>query len=296
MELNGVTIDDTYAEAFPIWVSRVIITAVTEEWAYKAALEATGYATSTIECPCEAGIEMFLSGDETPDGRPGVAMLFCIGKKKMKKVLLDRIGECILTAPTTAVFDGLPDAEERVKVAEHFFGDGFEEKREVGGRTVWAIPIMSGEYIGEENFGMVKGVAGGNFFVMGENQMSALIGSQAAIDAISGVCGVMTPFPGGIVSSGSKVGTLKYEKFGLVATTNEKYCPTLKDKVEDSKVPDGINAMFEIVIDGLDEDCVKEAMAEGIRAATNVPGVKIISAGNFGGNLGPFKINLHEIL
>jgi formylmethanofuran--tetrahydromethanopterin N-formyltransferase len=126
--------------------------------------------------------------------------------------------------------------------------------------------------------------------------MSALIGSQAAIDAISGVCGVMTPFPGGIVSSGSKVGTLKYEKFGLVATTNEKYCPTLKDKVEDSKVPDGVNAMFEIVIDGLDEDCIKEAMAEGIRAATHVPGVKIISAGNFGGNLGPFKINLHEIL
>lgn len=296
MEVNGVPIDETYAEAFPTWVSRVIITAVTEEWAYKAAMETVGFATSTIECPCEAGIEMFLSGEETPDGRPGVAVLFCTGKKKMKKVLLDRIGECILTAPTTAVFDGLPDAEERVKTAIHFFGDGYEEKREIGGRNVWAIPIMGGWYIGEENLGMIKGVAGGNFFVMGENQMAALVGAQAAVDAISGICGVITPFPGGVVSSGSKVGTKAYEKYGFVATTNEKYCPAIRARVEDTNVPEGVNAIYEIVIDGIDEDCVKEAMAEGIRAATTVPGVVFISAGNFGGTLGPFKINLTDIL
>jgi formylmethanofuran--tetrahydromethanopterin N-formyltransferase len=297
MELNGVPIDDTYAEAFPTWVSRVIITAVTEEWAYKAAVEATGFATSAIGCPAEAGIDCFVSPDETPDGRPGYAILICATKKKLKEQLVERIGECILTAPTTAVFDGLSDVvanvEEKIPVKLHFFGDKYEEQREVGGRTVWAIPIMGGEYIGEEEFGAVKGVAGGNFFVMGETQMSALIGAQAAVDAISGVCGVITPFPGGIVSSGSKVGS-KY-KF-MVASTNEAYCPTLKDKVEGSKVAEGVNAMYEIVIDGVDEDAVKTAMAEGIKAASKVPGVKFISAGNFGGNLGPFKFDLKDVL
>jgi formylmethanofuran--tetrahydromethanopterin N-formyltransferase len=294
MELNGVTIDDTYAEAFPTWVARVIITAVTEEWAYKAAVEATGFATSAIGCPCEAGIENFLSGDETPDGRPGVAILICAGKKKLKEQVVERLAECILTAPTTAVFDGLPDAEERIAVKLHFFGDGYEYKKEVGGRNCWVIPIMNGEYVGEEDFGIVKGVAGGNFFVMGENQMAALMGAQAAVDAISSVCGVITSFPGGIVGSGSKVGSTKY-KF-MPASTNEKYCPTLREKVPDSKVPEGVKAIYEIVIDGIDEDAVKEAMVEGIRAATTVPGVVFISAGNFGGSLGPYKINLADIL
>lgn len=294
MELNGVTIDDTYAEAFPTWVARVIITAVTEEWAYKAAVEATGFATSAIGCPCEAGIESFLSGDETPDGRPGVAILICAGKKKVKEQVVERLAECILTAPTTAVFDGLPDAEERIAVKLHFFGDGYEYKKDVGGRNCWVIPIMNGEYVGEEDFGIVKGVAGGNFFVMGENQMAALVGAQAAVDAIASVCGVITSFPGGIVASGSKVGSTKY-KF-MPASTNEKYCPTLREKVPDSKVPEGVRAIYEIVIDGVDEDAVKEAMAEGIQAATTVPGVVFISAGNFGGSLGPFKINLADIL
>lgn len=294
MELNGVPIDDTYAEAFPIWISRVVITAVTEEWAYRAATEATGFATSAIGCPCEAGIESMLSPDETPDGRPGVSILICTAKKKMKEQLIERIGECIFTAATTAVFDGLPEAEEKIPVKLHFFGDGYEYKKELGGRQVWAVPIMSGEYVGEEEFGIMKGVAGGNFFVMGENQMAALMGAQAAVDAIGSVCGVITSFPGGIVASGSKVGSNKY-KF-IPASTNEKYCPTLRDKVPDSKVPKGVNAMFEIVIDGLTESCVSEAMAEGIRAAVMVPGVKYISAGNFGGTLGPFKFELHKIL
>ncbi len=293
MEINGVTIDNTYAEAFPTWVCRVIITAVTEEWAYKAALEATGFATSAIGCPCEAGIEGMLTGDETPDGRPGCAVLFCASKKKVKEQVLERVAECVLTAPTTAVFDGLPDAEERIPVKLHFFGDGYEYQKEVGGRKCWVIPIMEGEYIGEEDFGIVKGVAGGNFFVMGENQMAALMGAQAAVDAIGGVCGVITSFPGGIVASGSKVGSNKY-KF-MPASTNEKYCPTLREKVADSKIPAGVTAAYEIVIDGIDEESVADAMAEGIRAAVMVPGVKFISAGNFGGNLGPFKIDLHSL-
>jgi formylmethanofuran--tetrahydromethanopterin N-formyltransferase len=294
MEINGVPIEDTYAEAFPTWIARIIITAVTEEWALRAATEATGFATSAIGCPCEAGIETVLSPDQTPDGRPGVAILICTAKKKIKEQLIERIGECIITAPTTAVFDGLPTASEKVPVKLHFFGDGFEYKKEIGGRQVWAIPIMSGEYIGEEEFGIVKGVAGGNFFVMGENQMAALMGAQAASESIQNVCGVITSFPGGIVSSGSKVGSNKY-KF-IPASTNEKYCPTLREKVTDSKVPAGVKAMFEIVIDGLDEKVVAEAMAKGIRAACMVPGVKFISAGNFGGSLGPYKFELKKIL
>jgi formylmethanofuran--tetrahydromethanopterin N-formyltransferase len=294
MEINGVTIDNTYAEAFPTWICRVIITAVTKEWAKKAATEATGFATSAIGCPCEAGIESELEGKDTPDGRPGVSILICAGKKHLKDQVVERIAECVLTAPTTAVFNGITNAEEKIPVKLHFFGDGHEYQKEVGGRKCWVIPIMNGEYVGEEEFGIVKGVAGGNFFVMGENQMAALMGAQAAVDAIDKVPGTITSFPGGIVASGSKVGSLKY-KF-MKASTNEKYCPTLREKVADSKVPAGVKAIYEIVIDGLDEKSVAAAMAAGIKAAVKVPGVKFISAGNFGGTLGPFKIELHKVL
>ena len=294
MEINGVPIEDTYAEAFPTWIARIIITAVTGDWAVRAATEATGFATSAIGCPCEAGIESTLSPDETPDGRPGVAILICASKKKLKEQVVERLAECVLTAPTTAVFDGLPGAGEKIAVKLHFFGDGYEYQKEVGGRKCWVIPIMEGEYIGEEEFGIVKGVAGGNFFVMGENQMAALIGAQAAVEAIDRIPGTITSFPGGIVASGSKVGSLKY-KF-MPASTNEKYCPTLREKVADSKVPAGVKAVYEIVIDGVDEKSVAAAMSAGIKAAVKVPGVKFISAGNFGGTLGPFKIELHKVL
>ena len=294
MEINGVTIDNEFAEAFPTWVCRVIITAVTTEWARKAATEATGFATSAIGCPCEAGIEQELDGSQTPDGRPGVSILICAGKKKLKDQVVERLAECVLTAPTTAVFNGITTSEEKIQVKLHFFGDGYEYQKEVGGRKCWVIPIMEGEYIGEEEFGIVKGVAGGNFFVMAENQMAALMGSQAAVDAIAKVPGTITSFPGGIVASSSKVGSLKY-KF-MPASTNEKYCPTLREKVPDSKIPAGIKGVYEIVIDGIDEKSVAAAMAAGVRAAAMVPGVKFITAGNFGGTLGPYKIELHKIL
>lgn len=294
MEINGVTIDDTYAEAFPTWVCRIIITAVSTEWAKKAATEATGFATSAIGCPCEAGIERVLAAGETPDGRPGVSILICASKKKLKEQVVERLAECVLTAPTTAVFNGITDAEEKIPVKLHFFGDGHEYQKEVGGRKCWVIPIMNGEYVGEEEFGIVKGVAGGNFFIMGGNQMAALTAAEKAVAAIDAVPGVITSFPGGVVASGSKVGSLKY-KF-MPASTNEKYCPTLREKVPDSKVPAGVSTVYEIVIDGVDEKSVAAAMAAGIKAAVTVPGVKFISAGNFGGSLGPFKIELHKIL
>lgn len=293
MELNGVFIEDEYAEAFPNWACRVIITAINEKWAVNAATEATGFATSAIGCPCEAGIERILSPEETPDGRPGVAiMIFAGGKKKVKEQVVERLAECVLTSPTAAVFDGMPEAEERIDVKLHFFGDKFEHKVEVGGRQCWAIPIMNGEYIGEEEFGIVKGIAGGNFFIMGESVEAALEASEKAIEAIKTVPGSITSFP--VVASGSKVGSNAY-KF-MPATTNEKYCPTIRDQVEDTKVPEGVACIYEIVIDGVDEEAIKAATKAGVEAAVTVPGIKQISAGNFGGNLGPYKFQLSEIL
>ncbi|MBP5083679.1 MAG: formylmethanofuran--tetrahydromethanopterin N-formyltransferase [Methanomicrobium sp.] len=293
MELNGVTIDNEYAEAFPNWACRVIITAISEKWAIKAATEATGFATSAIGCPCEAGIERILCPCETPDNRPGVAvMFFAGGKKKLKEQVLERIAECVLTQPTTAAFDGMPDAEEKIDVKLHFFGDGYEYKKEVGGRQCWAIPIMNGEYVGEESFGIVKGIAGGNFFIMGETQPSALMAAEAAVEAIQNEEGTICSFP--VVASGSKVGSNKY-KF-MAASTNEKYCPSIRDKVADTKIPEGVKAVYEIVIDGVDEASIRKATKVGVTAASKIPGVKLISAGNFGGNLGPFKFHLHEIL
>ncbi|MDI6718066.1 MAG: formylmethanofuran--tetrahydromethanopterin N-formyltransferase [Methanomicrobiales archaeon] len=294
MQINAVPIDDTYAEAFPIWVSRVIITAASRKWAEKTALEATGFATSCIGCAAEAGIDYYVPPEESPDGRPGYAILICNpSKKKLKEQLIERIGECVLTAPTTSAFDGLRDAPEKLPVKLHFFGDGFEYQKKVGDRSVWAIPIMQGEFIAEEEYGVVQGVAGGNFFVMGENQMAALAGAEAAVDAIEAVRGVITSFPGGIVGSGSKVGSNKY-KF-MNASTNELYAPTLKSRVPNSKVPEGVNSIYEIVIDGVSADAVAAAMREGIRAATTVPGVKWISAGNYGGKLGPHQFHLHKL-
>ncbi|MDR0980938.1 MAG: formylmethanofuran--tetrahydromethanopterin N-formyltransferase [Methanocalculaceae archaeon] len=294
MEFNGVILEDTYAEGFPVWVARVVITAVTKEWAYKAATEATGFATSTIGCPCEAGIEKFLPPEETPDNRPGFSILICCGKKALKEQVLERVSECILTAPTTAVFNGKAGSEEIIPIKLHFFGDGYESKVEVGGIQCWSIPIMGGDFIVEEEIGAVKGVAGGNFLIMGDSQMSALVAAEAAVDAIKGVPGTITPFPGGVVSSGSKVGSKKYKFMG--ASTNEKFCPTIREKVEDTDIPENVKAVYEIVIDGVDEASVKAAMKAGVQAACRVPGVVKITAGNYGGNLGPFKFFLKDCI
>jgi formylmethanofuran--tetrahydromethanopterin N-formyltransferase len=294
MELEGVEIEDTFAEAFPIKVARVLITAVNEKWAMEAARETTGFGTSVIGSPCEAGIDKILSPKETPDGRPGVAIMICHFKKEgVKGQLLGRLAECVLTAPTTAMFNGL-EAEETLPIKLHFFGDGFEYEKEVGGRKVWAIPMMEGEFICEEEYGVKTGVAGGNLFILAKDQMSALTAAEDAVSAIRQVEGTITPFPGGVVASGSKPGSLKY-KF-MRATTNEKFCPTLRDKVEGSEIPEGVNAVYEIVINGVSEEAVKEAMRAGIKAAVKVPGVVKITAGNFGGKLGKYQLRLKDVL
>lgn len=296
MELNGVEIEDTFAEAFPIKIARILITAATKKWALVAAQETTGFGTSVIGCPSEAGIEKVVTGDVTPDGRPGVYIQICtFGYKAMETQLLSRLGQCVLTAPTTAMWNGLPNAEKQFDMGFKlkFFADGYESETLVGGRKAYKIPMMQGDFIAEHNIGAQDGVAGGNFIILAENQMTALAAAESAVDAISEIEGTITPFPGGIVGSGSKTGANKY-KF-LKATTNEKFCPTLKNKVEGSKVPADVNGIYEIVINGLDQKVISESMVAGIKAAVMIPGVKRISAGNYGGTLGPYKFNLKDL-
>jgi formylmethanofuran--tetrahydromethanopterin N-formyltransferase len=293
-EINNTEILDTYAEAFPVWLSRVIITAASREWAYKAAVEATGFATSKIGCPCEAGIEGYLSKKETPDGRAGVSILICSDKKAMKSNVASRISQCILPAPTASAYDGFPEAGSRFYIRMHYFGDTYEEQCSINGRKCWKIPIMEGNYIGEERFGTVKGIAGGNFLVMGKNQKSALSGIEAAADAVAGLKGVITSFAGGIVASGSKLGSKNY-RFPMPASTNHVWCPTLKGKIGDSNVPEGVGSVYEIVINGISENHIRAAMKAGIHAATETGSVMFIGASNFEGKLGQYRFYLHDL-
>jgi formylmethanofuran--tetrahydromethanopterin N-formyltransferase len=296
MEINGVEIEDNFAEAFGIKVSRILITAATKKLALVAATEATGYGTSVIGCPAEAGIDGYVPPQKTPDGRPGYVIMICnMNKDKLDHELLERVGMCILTAATTAVFDWMDEPDEKLKTGQKlkFFGDGYEQTLDIQGRKIHSIPLMSGDFLVEAELGIRAGVAGGNFFILAENQPAGLLAADAAVDAIEAVPGAITPFPGGIVASGSKVGSTKYKFLG--ASTNEKMCVTLKDEVEGCQIPENVNGVYEIVIDGVDEDAVKAAMKAGIEAAVKISGVIQISAGNFGGNLGKYQIKLHEL-
>ncbi|WP_178647094.1 formylmethanofuran--tetrahydromethanopterin N-formyltransferase [uncultured Methanobrevibacter sp.] len=296
MEINGVEIKDNYAEAFGIKVTRILITAATKNLAKVAATEATGYGTSVIGCPAEAGIDCYMPPTETPDGRPGYVIMICNGsKKKLDHELLERIGMCVLTAPTTAAFNLLDDEDDLLKTGFKlkFFGDGYEETLEIDGRKMHAIPIMSGDFLVEDKFGYKDGVAGGNFFIIANSKMSGLVAAEVAVDAISAVPNVITPFPGGMVASGSKVGCNSYDF--LDASTNEKMCISLKEKGLESNIREDAHGVFEIVIDGADEESVRAAMKAGIEAACTVDGVLEIDAGNFGGNLGAYKINLQDL-
>ena len=271
-----------------------MVTALTQELAKVAANEATGYATSVIGCPAEAGIDCFVPAENTPDGRPGYVIMIChASKKALDHELMERIGMCILTAPTAAAFNCL-ESEDVLKTGFKlsYFGDGFQEELEIDGKTVYSIPIMSGDFLVESEFGYKDGVAGGNFFILAKDQITGVKAAQMAVEAISKVEGVITPFPGGMVASGSKVGSNAYAF--LPASTNEKMCVTLKDKVE-SDIREDADGVFEIVIDGIDEETVKAAMRAGIVAACSVDGVLEISAGNFDGKLGAYIMNLHDL-
>ena len=297
MIVNGVRIDDTFAEAFPMKATRVLITAQNRKWAYHAAQAMTGFATSVIACGCEAGIERELDASETPDGRPGVAaMIFAMGGKGLAKQVETRAGQCVLTSPTSALFAGLPQGDP-IPLGKNlrYFGDGFQTSKKIDGRRYWRVPVMDGEFLVEETTNMVPAIGGGNFLVLAESQPQALAACEAAIEAMRRVPNVIMPFPGGVVRSGSKVGS-KYK--ALNASTNDAYCPTLKGQTV-TQLSLEIESVMEIVIDGLTSNDIERAMRAGIEAVCRIGaagGIRRISAGNYGGKLGPHLFHLHQIL
>jgi formylmethanofuran--tetrahydromethanopterin N-formyltransferase len=297
MIINGVTIDETFAEAFPMKATRLIITAHNAKWAMISAQAFTGFATSVIACGCEAGIERELDGSETPDGRPGVAVLiFAMGGKGLAKQVEKRSGQCVLTSPTSALFSGL-DGEKEMALGQNlrYFGDGFQISKVIDGKRYWRIPVMDGEFLTQEKTGVAAAVGGGNFLVLAESQAQALAACEAAIEEMRKIPNVIMPFPGGVVRSGSKVGS-KYKALG--ASTNDAFCPTLKGQTK-SELPPEVESVMEIVIDGLTKEDIDTAMKVGIQAVCDLgaeQGIRRISAGNYGGKLGPFHFHLQEIM
>ena len=300
MNINGIIIDDTFAEAFNMRATRVIITALNLKWAYHAANAMTGFATSVIGCGVEAGIERELFADDTPDGRPGVSvLLFAMGSKVLMQQLETRMGQCILTCPTAAGFAGI-ESEDQINLGKQlrYFGDGFQTSKLISGKRYWRIPVMDGEFLVQESTGMVRAIGGGNFLILATSQAAALNAAETAIEAMKKIPNVIMPFPGGVVRSGSKVGS-KYPK--MFASTNDAFCPTLKGLV-DSELSDDIESVMEIVLDGLSFNDIAKAMKVGIEAICALnkngenSGVTRISAGNYGGKLGPHHFKLHEVL
>lgn len=293
MKLKKTEIQDTFAEAFEMCGARVIITADTKQWARAAAASMTGFATSVIRCKLEAAVESEIAEEDTPDGRPGISvLLFTMSEKTITGQLIDRIGQCVMTCPTTACFNGL-EAEKSVSVGGklRYFGDGYQISKLLDGIRLWRIPVMEGEFLIDDKFGIQPAVGGGNLIIFGPSKSVTLRASTAAANAMREVSGVFLPFPQGLVRSGSKIGA-KYK--GLIASTNDAYCPTLRAISSDTVVPEKVEAVYEIVVDGLNEAAVKESMRRGIHAAVE-KGASLITAGNYGGKLGKYQFHLHEI-
>ena len=296
MRIGEVEVEDTFSELFPMWVSRILITADDEKWARIAAEEATGFATSIIGSPAEAGVEGPAKPDETPDGRPGYFIhIYQRGWRALKAQLMARIGQCVLTCPTTAAFDATPEPRRRLRIgrALSMFGDGWQRPAVRYGRKLWRIPVMEGEFLVENAFGAKIGVAGGTLIIMAKDRRSGLRAAEEAAEAVRSSGHVILPFPGGICRAGSKVGSRKYK---LPASTNEPFCPRLRRLVDNTKVPEGVRCVYELVINGLTLDDVKKAMSAGLKAAAGVPGVVRITSANYGGKLGPIKIHLRELI
>lgn len=288
-------LDDTFAEAFPLTAAKVIVTADHPRLALSAARAATGNASSIIGCDAEAGIDCELEPHLTPDGRPGFGLLFFgFSRPALEKALVSRIGQSILTCPTTACYNGLPvDPDKALKVGAQlrFFGDGWQASKKIGNQRFWRIPVMDGEFLVEESFGTTKGVAGGNLILMCRDAAGGLDAAEACAEAMRGVPGVILPFPHGIVRAGSKVGS-RYK--GLKASTNTEYCPTLGSRVS-TKLPPGTAVVYELVADGLDLASLEESTRRGIKAAMDCRSVLKVSAGNYGGKLGPHHLHLRRI-
>ncbi len=297
MQLGGVEIIDTFAEAFPIKATRLIITADQLRWATTAATVMCGNATSVIACDVEAAIEQVVAQDESPDGRPGVSVLvFGFKTEALAKALQARVGQCVLTCPTTACYNGIRNCpkEKQIRIGGgiRYFGDGFQVAKKFEDRRFWRIPTMDGEFVCEDYFGTVTGVAGGNLLICGTNSSAALVAAEAAVLAIGSGTDVALPFPGGIVRSGSKVGS-RYP--ALKASTNDAFCPSLRGLTK-TELPPNCHAVYEIVIDGLSFEAVQSAMKRGLHAAAASPDILRITAGNYGGKLGKHHFYLRELL
>lgn len=298
LEVNGVAVDDTFAEAFGMRATAIVITAPTRKWARQAAITMTGFATSVIGCGCEAAIDIELSGAQTPDGRPGCrVMIFAVSTDELQKQLQNRVGQCVLTSPGSACFAALDGPNElKLGAALRYFGDGWQISKKLGGRHYWRVPVMDGEFLCEATTGMTKeAVGGGNLLLLAQSSGRALAAAEAAVAAIDRVPGAIMPFPGGVVRSGSKVGG-KYK--GMSASTNEAFAPTLRGVTKSAIGPE-INAVLEIVIDGETSNAVAAAMRAGIEAVGKLgpdKGATRISAGNYGGKLGKFHYHLKDLL
>lgn len=292
--IGSTRIEDTFAEAFGMKFTRLIVTAYDDYWLSAAVREFTGYSSSVIACDLEAGVDRYLTPDETLDGRPGVALLaFGFSADGLAKAVANRVGQCVMTCASTAVFDGLPESADRIPLGKHirFFGDGYQKSKLIAGTRYWRIPVMDGEFLCQESLGVASGVAGGNIILQTERPESALRAARRGVEAIESMAGVITPFPAGVARSGSKVGSI-YK--ALKASTADAYCPTLRGRV-DTKLHDGVNAALEIVIDGTSENSVGEAMSNAIKAVA-ADDVVAIGAGNYGGKLGKFHFHLHQLI
>jgi formylmethanofuran--tetrahydromethanopterin N-formyltransferase len=295
---KGIRIDDTFAEAFGMRATAVVLTADSARWARQAAITMTGFATSVIGCGCEAGIDRELRPKETPDGRPGVrVLLFAISTTELQRQLQTRVAQCVLTSPGSACYAGL-DGEEALKLgnALRYFGDGWQISKRFGGRRFWRMPVMDGEFLCEATTGLTKqAVGGGNLLIMGATRQTTLAAAEAAAKAVEAVPDAIAPFPGGIVRSGSKVGS-KYK--GVMASTNDAYCPTLRGAVK-TALDDDVGCVLEVVIDGLTAEAVAAAMRAGLAAIAKLGpkrGAVRVGAGNYGGKLGPHHFRLRDLL
>jgi formylmethanofuran--tetrahydromethanopterin N-formyltransferase len=297
MMVRGIRVDDSFAEAFTMRATAVVITADSTRWARQAAATMTGFATSVIGCGCEAGIDTELGPRQTPDRRPGVrVLLFAVSTGELQKQLQNRVGQCVLTSPGSACYGGLA-GEETLKLgsALRFFGDGWQISKRFAGKHYWRVPVMDGEFVCEAATGLTKSaVGGGNLLIMGRSAETTLAAAEAAVKAIGAVPDVITPFPGGIVRSGSKVGS----KYKASASTNEAYCPTLRGAVN-TALDREVGSVLEIVIDGLTSTAVAAAMRAGLAAIVKLGpkrGALRIGAGNYGGKLGPHHFHLRDLL
>ncbi|MGE0756176.1 MAG: formylmethanofuran--tetrahydromethanopterin N-formyltransferase [Pirellulaceae bacterium] len=294
MKLGDTFIDDTFAEAFGMRYARLLVTADDAYWLDAGLRAFIGYSASVIACDAEIGLERMLDSDTTPDGRAGASVLvFGMSTAALAKAIPNRVGQCLMTCPSTAVYNGLPGAAEKIALGKHirFFGDGYQKSKKLDGRRYWRIPVMDGEFLIEDIAGVAKGVAGGNIILQTRDKAAGLAAARRAAEAVVGAGNVIAPFPGGVARSGSKVGS-RYK--GLVASTADAFCPTLRGRVETRLHPDA-NCAYEIVLDGTDETSVGRAMVAAIRAAAG-DGVVAISAGNYGGKLGKYHFHLRQLL